>query len=135
MGINERFAKRPVKGMIVRSKEVLEPGVTLFKLGHRFVKAKRLSDIEIVSSSWWLSEASVETIMKSAIGGNARLSEAFRRFAAIAKRWGTSCDTIVKATTASPLICYVGPGTIQDFRGVENENENKMGYAPLVSAS
>lgn len=131
LAVNAGFAKRPTKGMIVRSEEILEPGVTLFKLGHRFVRGKRLSDIEIVSSPWWLSEASVEMVMQSAAGGDARLSEAFRRFGAIAKRFKGSGDNIVKVTTAASLLSYIGPGTIQDFRNINDEVKNNEWDMPL----
>ena len=85
MAVNAHLARRPAKGMIIRSEEVLESGVSLFKLGHRFVKGRRLSDIDMVSSPWWISAGSVEVIVKSAEAGDASLSAAFRRFGAVAK--------------------------------------------------
>lgn len=131
MALNSQIARRPVRGMIVRSEEVLEPGVSLFKLGNRFVKGRRLSDIEMASSPWWLSEGSVEVILKSAQAGDARLSEAFRRFGAVAKRWGGSADHIVKAIIAGPVISYIGPGTVQDFRDIEGESKTNEWDMPL----
>lgn len=131
MAINERFARRPRRGMIVRSREVLEPGLTLFKLGHRFNGSKRQSDREVISSPWWFSSGTIEEIARAAAAADEKLSDVFRRFGAVAKRWGGSGDLIVKAIIAQPLVAYIGPGTVQDFRADDKERRNNQWDMPL----
>lgn len=125
MSLNKKLASRPRGGMIVRSVEVLEPGLTLFKLGHRFVGHSRQSDLEIASSPWWFTQATVELICQASSRSNSYLSDTFRQYGAIAKRWGGTGDLVLKATLSSPVTAYIGPGTIQDFRNqAEHEDDN-----------
>ena len=37
----------------------------------------------------------------------------------------------MKAMTAAPVIAYIGPGTVQDFRDIEGENKNNEWDMPL----
>lgn len=130
MAANEAIAKPPTSGMIVRSKETLEPGQVIFKLGHRFVGNNRLLNEEIISASWWFTSGAIELISKT-WNGEGSLSDTFRLFGAIAKRWGGSADLIVKAKIMKPLVAYIGPGTIQDFRCLEKEEGNNLWDLPL----
>ena len=128
---NERFAERPRAGMIVRSKETLESGLTIFKLGHRFDRHVRQTDLEVISKPWWFTAATVELICSRARAAGEQLADVFRRFGAVARRWGGSGDLIVKARLAEPLIGYIGPGTIQDFRDDPAQQENNAWDMPL----
>jgi hypothetical protein len=116
--------------MIVRSKEVLEPGLTIFKLGHRFIKSNRLSDEDVICSPWWFSSGTVEVICNT-WSGHDSLSDTFRRFGAIAKRWGGAADLIVKAKINKPVVAYIGPGTVQDFRKNPAETKDSKWDMPL----
>lgn len=131
MPLNEHLAQAPRRGMIVRSKETLEPGLSIFKLGHRFDGNVCQSDEQVISKPWWFTEATVESIDHVAQNANESLAEVFRRFGAVAKRWGGSADLIVKARIAAPVIAYIGPGTIQDFREQEHEESNNTWDMPL----
>jgi hypothetical protein len=70
-------------------------------------------------------------VARSASNAQEQLADVFRRFGAIAKRWGGSGDLIVKAKLAAPLNAYIGPGTVQDFRGVKGEIDNNRWDMPL----
>lgn len=131
MSLNKELAARPRGGMIVRSVEVLEPGLTLFKLGHRFVNDRRQSDLEIASSPWWFTQATVEHICQSSSRSNSPLSDTFRRYGAIAKRWGGTGDLVLKATLRSRVTAYIGPGTIQDFRNQAGHEDDNTRDLPL----
>lgn len=131
MPINTPFAKTPQRGMIVRSQETIEPGIDLVKFGHRFVNGQRMSDIEVVSTPWWLTKETAEYIIERADASDARLADVFRRFGAVAKRWGGSGDLVVKVTVAKAVMACIGPGTVQDFRGQKGEEIRNQWDAPL----
>lgn len=116
MPLNQHIAKAPRRGMIVRSKETLEAGLVLFKLGHRFNASTRQSDLEVLSSPWWFTRGAAELVCQRAAASGSGLSDMFRRFGAVAKRWGGSADLVVRAELGAPVVAYIGPGTIQDFR-------------------
>lgn len=131
MPINDHLASPPRRGMIVRSKATLEPGTVLFKLGHRFVGSARQSDLGIVSSPWWFTQETAELICKTSGRSGTGLSDMFRQFGAIAKRWKGTADLVVKARVKAPLVAYVGPGTIQDFREEDRRNGGNAEDLPL----
>ncbi|MFC4702167.1 hypothetical protein [Paraburkholderia caffeinitolerans] len=137
MSLNEHLAEAPDhrrkvrEGMIVRSKEALEPGLSIFKLGHRFDRKRRQNDEQVISSPWWFTEATVESITRAAQNANENLADVFRRFGAVAKRWGGSGDLIVKARIGAPVIAYIGPGVIKDFRGDEDKESDNTWDMPL----
>jgi hypothetical protein len=131
MPLNGHLAHPPKSGMIVRSKLVLSPGLQIFKLGHRFDKMARQDDVQVISKPWWFTEGTVELICQTAERSGDMLADAFRRFGAVAKRWGGSADLIVKAEIAEPLIAYIGPGTIQDFLNQPHESFNNTWDLPL----
>jgi len=131
MPINDHLANPPRQGMIVRSKIVLDAGTTLFKLGHRFDNNVRQDDLQVISKPWWFSEGTVELIIMTASNSGEGLADSFRRFGAVAKRWGGSADLIVKVRVAEPLTAYIGPGTIQDFRHVPAQTFNNTWDMPF----
>ncbi|MCB4805492.1 hypothetical protein QO001_005493 [Methylobacterium brachiatum] len=114
--LNEHVAKRPSRGMIVRSKIELSAGTKIYKIGHRTVKGRVLSDDEVLTSPWWISEADFEEISRRACASGSALSEVWRQYGAIARQWGGSCDLVVKAKVVGSLTAFIGPGTIQDMR-------------------
>lgn len=131
MALNAKVARAPRAGMIVRSKEILEPGLLLFKLGHRFVKGTRQVDEDVLRSPWWFTAATVEAISLGAESGGPGLSDAFRRGGAIARRWGGSADLVVRARMRASLVAYIGPGTIQDFRSDDAAGADAIADMPL----
>src|SRR5882672_3969701 len=131
MPLNQHIACAPRRGMIVRSKETIGPGVVVFKLGHRFDGNTRQSDLEVISTPWWFTKGTIELISKASASSGSRMSDMLRQFGAIAKRWNGSGDLIVKADIDAPVIAYIGPGTIQDFRGVEGQEANNLWDMPL----
>jgi len=131
MPLNDHLAHPPKRGMIVRSKLVLSIGQQVFKLGHRFDKKARQDDEQVISKPWWFTEGTVELICQTAERSGDTLADAFRRFGGVAKRWGGSADLIVKAEIAEPLVAYIGPGTIQDFRDQPGESLDNTWDMPL----
>jgi hypothetical protein len=131
MPLNDHLAHPPKSGMIVRSKLVLSPGLKIFKLGHRFDKNARQDDEQVIAKPWWFTEGTVELICQTSERSGETLADAFRRFGAVAKRWGGSADLIVKAEVAEPIVAYIGPGTTQDFRNQPGESINNTWDMPL----
>lgn len=82
MSVNQHIAKAPRRGMIVRSREALEPGLVPFKLGHRFNAGVRLSDLEVLSSPWWFTQGAAELICERAAASESSLVRPVR-FAAV----------------------------------------------------
>lgn len=116
MPVNQHLARRPRRGMIVRSTEALEPGLLLFKLGHRFVKHQLQSDLAVVSTPWWFTAGTLELVGQAATRSGTPLADMMRSFGAVARRWGGSGDLVVRARLGAAVMASIGPGTIQDFR-------------------
>lgn len=114
--LNEHVAKRPSRGMIVRSKIELQTGTKIYKIGHRTVRGDIKSDFDVLTSPWWIAEADFEEISRRASASGSALSDVWRQHGAIARQWRGSCDLIVKAKVVGSLTAYIGPGTIQDMR-------------------
>ena len=114
--LNEHVAKRPSRGMIVRSRIELSAGTKIYKIGHRTVKGRTLSNDEVLTSPWWIAEADFEEISRRASASGSALSDVWRQHGAIARQWGGSCDLVVKAKIVGSLTAFIGPGTIQDMR-------------------
>ena len=130
MAVNDLFAIAPPPGMVVRSKEPLS-SLHLVKLGHRFVRGVWQDDLMVMSSPWWFTPATVELVCSSAAGSGSALSDAFRRFGAIARRWGGSADLVVKARLKATVMAYIGPGTVQDFRGIDEQEVDNLWDLPV----
>jgi hypothetical protein len=130
MPVNDAFATARPAGMVVRSKVTLSD-LHLVKLGHRFLHGSRQDDGMVLSSPWWFTPATVELICRSVGASDSGLSDAFRRFGAIARRWGGSADLIVKARLKAAVTAYIGPGTIQDFRGIQAQEGHNLWDLPL----
>lgn len=113
---NEHVAKRPIRGMIVRSRIELKAGQWLYKIGHSTLNGQPLRQDRMLTSPWWIVEADFEEISRRAAAAGSVLSDVWRQHGAIARQWGGSCDIVVKAKVVGSLTAFIGPGTIQDLR-------------------